>query len=638
MQNLYNDLQDMLKNSAKFVSEGRLLKNKVIESTLSLDPELIGLLLKNENIKSHFFVMVNGSYIFDKLKFQQFVSNKSFLPDSYTAFKNKVGLAINDEQLQEQQEVVLNWPYKDCVLEGGQGKEDSKRSEVFWNEVLAPDQIDQLLSPKVLTNWSGYNPNGEFIPSEVTEDDSLLIKGNNLLAVSSLVRKYRNKVKLIYIDPPYNTENDEFKYNDKFSHSTWLTFMKNRLELSKDLLQKNGLLFIHIGDQEMHYLKVLTDNIFGRDNFIATIPRKTRSGKSDVPYKLSQDFDWMLVYTNGAPSSMKLFQRDIERKYYHSDDFPNDPWRLSDLTKQTSVKERPKSNFTLVNPKNGEEYPVNPNRSWAITTDTVDDYIKRNKIVFPGDYDFLTITKPQMRIFQSEEIKKYGEGANKSYVSSNFLNKAMDDLLSKTVNKNGTDEMVDLFGDKVFSYPKNELLLKHIIDFCTEEGDIVLDFFAGSGTTLAVAHKMNRRFIGVEQMHYINDVTLQRLKEVVKGEQGGISKEVNWQGGGSFKYAELKELNSVYIDKISKAESADELVEIWNMMTEKAFLSYKIDISSINKNINSFEELDLEEQKVFLFEVLDKNYIYVNYTEIEDEDYRVGNIDLKLNQMFYEEV
>jgi adenine-specific DNA-methyltransferase len=331
-----------------------------------------------------------------------------------------------------------------------------------------------------------------------------------------------------------------------------------------------------------------------------------------------------------------IFKRAIDRQYHKSDDYVNDEWRLSDLTKQTSIKERPNSDFTLTNPKNGDKYPVNPNRSWAVTVDTIDNYIKNGKIVFPGDYDFLNISTPYMRIFRSEEIGKNGEDFDKTYVSSDFLNKAMEDLLGTgTYNKKGTDEVVALFGEKIFDYPKNELLLKRIIEYATNEGDLILDFFAGSGTTGAVAHKMGRQYILCEQMDYVEDVTLKRLQKVIEGEQGGISKEVEWQGGGSFTYAELIEYNAAYIDEIEKADTKEALQQLWQRMQEHAFLSYKINPKAINKEKEAFNELTLGEQKQFLVEALDKNQLYVNYSEIKDEEYGISKELQKQNHQFY---
>ena len=634
MQNLLNDLKTVLEKDDRLIADGQLLKNKIIELALAMDAGLIRLLLTHDGIKKHFFTDVDGVLVFDKAKFQQFVSNKTFLPDSYTAYKNKIGLTADGQYLTDSKEVVLAWPYKDCVLEGGQTKEDAKRDEIFWNETLAPDQIDRLLAPKVLTNFTKYDKDGEHKVKGISQDDNLIIKGNNLLALHTLKVAYAGRVKLIYIDPPYNTGTDSFKYNDRFNHSTWLTFMRNRLEVAKDLLMTNGIIFIHVGDTEMHYLKILADSVFGREHFMATVPRKTRSGKSDVPYKLSQDYDWMLTYTKGASQKEELFQRQVERKYFKSPDFPNDEWRLTDLTTQRTTQERENSDFTLINPRNGDEYPVNPNRCWAITKDTKEKFFAENRIVFPGDYDFLDIKQPAMRVFKSWEIGKKGDDFDKSYVSTEFLNQIMDDLLKKTTNKKGTDEIVELFGDKTFAYPKNELLLSKIIEYTTCQGDLVMDFHLGSGTTAAVAHKMGRRYIGVEQMDYIDTVTVERIKKVIAGEQGGISESVNWQGGGSFVYCELADANQTYVDRIQSAKTTKDLQGIWVDMQDKAFLSYRIDPKTIDLNSDDFNALNIDDQKRFLIGVMDKNMLYVPVSEIDDKTYGISDDDKKLNRQF----
>lgn len=284
MQNLLDDLKELLQQDERLVVDGKLLKNKIIELALQLDPGLIKMLLTHQSIKKHFFQDVEGVMVFDKIKFQKFVSNKAFLPDSYTSFKNRIGLMDDDEFIKENKNVVLAWPYKDCVLEGGQTKEDQKRDEVFWNEVLAPDEIDRLLEPKVLTNWKRYDKDGEQSVDNISLKDNLILKGNNLLALHSLTGIYRGKVKLIYIDPPFNTGNDSFLYNDSFNHSTWLTFMKNRLEVAKELLSDDGFMFINVDDIEEAYLKVLCDEIFDVSNFLNVIAVKssTPSGTKTI--------------------------------------------------------------------------------------------------------------------------------------------------------------------------------------------------------------------------------------------------------------------------------------------------------------------------------------------------------------------
>ena len=258
---LYHELEALLRTNSKYcMDDGVLIKNKIIEDALNLQPELLKYLLSHEGLKKNFFCEVDKMLVFDKVKFQQFVMNKSFLPDSYTSFKNKIGLTTDDGRfISESREVVLSWPYKDCVLEGGQTKEDAKRNEVFWSETLAPDEINRLTEPKALTGFKRYDKDGMHEISHLEPTDNLIIKGNNLLALHSMKAKFAGKIKLIYIDPPYNTGDDEFGYNDSFNHSTWLTFMKNRLEVAKGLLREDGAIFIHIDLHEIAYISVLAD-------------------------------------------------------------------------------------------------------------------------------------------------------------------------------------------------------------------------------------------------------------------------------------------------------------------------------------------------------------------------------------------
>ena len=637
-QNFNEKLTALLKKNQDFLDDtGEIIPAAVRDHAWRLDHDLIKLLLTDPEIKAKFFDEIDGYWIFNHNTFVDFITGKNFLANSYTQFRNKIGLNIDGKFLRERGEVSLVWPYKDCVLEGGQTKEEEKRREIFFNEILAQDEINQMFDPKVLTNWKRHTTEGEQDVTDIRRDENgtirenLIIKGNNLIALHTLKQQFRGQIKLIYIDPPYNTGSDSFGYNDSFNHSGWLTFMKNRLEVAREFLKDDGIILIHIDDQEMHYLKLVTDEIFGRDNFIATVPRKTRSRKSDVPYKLSQDFDWMLMYTKGASKTDNLFQRDVSRRYYKTSDFPDNQWRLSDLTTQRTIHERPNSNFTLVNPRNGEGFPVNPNRCWGITKDSVDEYLKNKKIVFPGDYDFLNIKRPAMRVFKSEDIGKT------AYVSSDFLNQAMDELLKNMVNRKGTDEIVEIFGRKAFAYPKNELLMQRIIEYTTKETDIVLDFHLGSGTTAAVAHKMDRQYIGIEQMDYAETLPVERLNKVIAGEQSGISKSVNWQGGGDFIYCELMPYNQAYMDKIQAAQSVEELIALWWDIAENSFLNWYVNAEFPEEAVNDFTAIgDLKAQKHLLAELLDKNQLYVNLSEIEDADFAVGEADKALNKAFYD--
>ena len=254
MQNLMNDLTKLFAKDDRIFADGKLLKNKLTELALKLDHLLIELLLSDKGAKENFFieqtVKKETVLVFDKDKFISFVNNKEFLPDSFTSFKNKIGLMTNGDYLKEKSDVVLAWAYKDCVLEGGQDKEDQKRDEIFYNETLAPDEIDRLFEAKVLTNFKKYDVKGEHKVTDFTADDNLIIKGNNLLALHCLKKKYRGRVKLIYIDPPYNTGSDSFNYNDRFNHSSWLSFVKNRLEVAKELLSNQGVICVHSDNNE----------------------------------------------------------------------------------------------------------------------------------------------------------------------------------------------------------------------------------------------------------------------------------------------------------------------------------------------------------------------------------------------------
>jgi len=306
MQNLLEELKEFLSQDKRFMVEGKLLKNKVVESALKLDSDLLKLLLKNKSIKQLFFQEVTDVLVFDKIKFQKFVSNKEFLPDSYTSFKNKIGLVSeNEDYISESKEVVLAWPYKDCVLEGGMEKEDEQRDEVFYNEILAPEEIDCLLEPKVFTNFKLIDKNGEHKLKGVKDSSNLIVKGNNLLVMKSLEKCFKGRIKLIYIDPPYyfkdKKEGDSFAYNSNFKLSSWLTFMKSRLKVAQELLDRTGVIFVQINDDGSAPLKLLLDEIFGVDNFINMVSVKMKNiagasgGGEDI--RLKKNIEFIYIYS-----------------------------------------------------------------------------------------------------------------------------------------------------------------------------------------------------------------------------------------------------------------------------------------------------------------------------------------------------
>lgn len=635
--NLYHELEQLLRMNSRYcMDDGRLLKNQIVEDALSIQPLLVKELLGNEKMKKVFFTDVEGVMVFDKIKFQRFVSDTQFLGGSYTMFKNKIGLANeNGRFVSESREVVLSWPYKDCMLEGGQTKEDAKRNEVFWNETLAPDEVNRLTEPKVFSTFKRYDKEGEHQVDHLSDNDNLIIKGNNLLALHSLKKKYAGQVKLIYIDPPYyfrkKLSTDTFKYNSNFHLSTWLTFMRDRLECAKHLLAPSGTIWIHMGDEGMHYLKLVADQVFGIDHFIGTLPRRTRNGKSDVPFNFSQDFDWLLVYTN-VEESQAVMGRTVDRKYYTTEDYPGKPWRLADLTKQTTAKERENSFFTMVDPKTGKEYPPSEKRTWCITKETFDFHYKRGYIVFPDDYDFLKITKPYSRKFKYEDE---ANGKLSSIISDCQIQQFLKSLLYDCKNEIGNNEINDLFGRDEFDYAKPENLIKIIMEAVTNEGDLVMDFFSGSGTTVAVAHKLGRKYIGCEQIDHQIELTVNRLNEVICGEQGGVSKSIGWQGGGSFVYCELSKANGKFADEIENAETTGQLMDIWNRMKATDYLNYKVDVKEVDANVADFEGLNLDDQKRFLIECLDKNLLNVPLSDIDSNEYGVTDEDKRLTREFY---
>lgn len=579
--NLFHELETLLRNESRFCSEdGVLLKNAIVEAALALNPQLIKLLLTHEGLKANFFSDVEGILVFDKVRFQKFVMNKRFLPDSYTSFKNIIGLSTEDESfVSESREVVLSWPYKDCILEGGQTKEDAKRNEVFWNEILAPNEINRITEPKVLTNFRRYDSNGESTPANVSSNDNFIIKGNNLLVLESLKEKYKGRINLIYIDPPFNTENDSFSYNDSFSRSTWLTFMRNRLNVAKELLTADGNIFIHIDINQSHYLKVLADEVFEKENFVEEIiwAYGSPSGGRAATPKPVNIHDYILHY------SRNYSQRKQNRVYVpYSEKYIKDWFKFTDEDGRV-YRRRMRGTDT-----NGEAI-------W------VRQYLDESK------------------------------GVPLSTVWSDIQQVYADPRAYKEGNKSDVEVIKEFSGGQ-----KPESLIARIIEMASDPGDIVLDFHLGTGTTAATAHKMGRRYIGAEQMDGQIEIIEKRLSKVISGETAGISKSVNWQGGGSFVYCELATANQRFADDIYKAESVEELQKIWAEMQESGFLSWKVEPKKFNENVSEFEALSLDEQKLFLIECLDKNLLYVPLSEIDNKEFAISDSDKMLTAEFYD--
>ncbi len=613
-EGFYIELLDLLKQDPenRFYSENGkdLLRNKLYECAMKMDKDLIKLLLSNERIKNKFFNDVDGLLVFDKTAFGWAINNKAFLNDSYTRFKNTIGLIDSNEQfISSKNDVVLSFPYKDCVLEGGQTKEDQNRNEILYNELLAPDDVDRLLAPKVFTNAKRYTKDGEEVITYFNDNDNLLIKGNNLLALSSILKRYEGKVKCIYIDPPYNTGSDSFKYNDNFSRSSWLTFMKNRLQIAKKLLSNDGLIFIQLDYNESHYGKVLFDEIFGEENFINEIiwrrKQATSFGKSKFGitndsifmYSKSQDYSFYPIYSLNDENTQKY----IKERFVYDDKDGKGKYMKSPLV-NSLYRPNLKYVFKGINP---------PKNGWLYSEAKMQEFYDNGEIIIPED--------PNARLYRKIYLSNY-EG---QVVQNIWLDIPIVNPMAKE--------------QRDFQTQKPEALIERILNCCTKEGDIVCDYHLGSGTTSAVAHKMKRQYICIEQMDYIGSVTKERMKDVVNGESYGISQKVNWQGGGSFVYCELKELNQKYIDEIMVADD-DKLIELYPQIIESEFISYKADINKLKEGIEDFKRLETEEKRRFLIEILDKNLLYVNYSDIEDEDFCVSEEEKAFTKSFYGDV
>ncbi len=598
MQNLLSELTALLATDDRLVSDGVLLRNKIVELALNVDPPLLKRLMSNDSIRQHFFTQVEDVLVFDKHKFQRFVGNKAFLPDSYTSFKNKIGLAVDGSYLADAREVVLVWPYKDCVLEGGQDREDAARDEIFWNETLAPDQIDRLLAPKALTNFNKYTTKGvEKAASVSSQSDNLIIRGNNLLALHSLAASMAGSVKLIYIDPPYNTENDSFGYNDKFTHSTWLTFMRNRLEIAHRLLSDDGIMFVSLDDKEAHYCKVMMDSVFGRENFVADICHKARASVSNDKI-ISSSHNHLLFYAKKervvyAGRSQFGIKNDLTG--FTLNDGVDDYKLVPVDGPGGAAKGNPFYKFLGV-----EGY-------WRFSRETMEAMHKEKMIVKTGNTLMQKLYKSKAALSKKTVTTWWDEG-----------------FLTSTA----TNDLNKLMGEAVFKNPKSVALLKRIIELWTVEGDTVLDFFAGSGTTAHAALELSRedgirrRFILCEQLEYEAMLPASRVRKVLSA-------------GDSFVECELAKANEVFIDRIKAAGESKALSAIWEEMKERAFLSYKVDVAEIDVNKGDVGALSLEEKRRFLVEVLDKNMMYVPLSEIEDDSFAISEKDRRLNAQFY---
>ncbi|ANU33509.1 site-specific DNA-methyltransferase [Corynebacterium glutamicum] len=668
------DLENLLKKDERFISsDGQLLKPLIRDAAGQLDPLLIRALLDSSDLSDHFFKRVDDIVVFDREKFMWVVNSKEFLPDSYTKYRNRIGLSTDDRSLlASSSEITLIWPYKDCVLEGGQEKEDEERDEIFYNETLAPDEVGRLLAPKAFRNARRY-VNGDSEPiDQFSPEDNLIIRGNNLLALSSLLERYEGQVKCIYIDPPYNTGSDSFRYNDRFNHSSWLTFMKNRLDLAKRLLSRDGFILVQCDDNEQAYLKVLMDSVFGEQNFINVISVRTKVGGvtgSSAGKSLKDELEYINLFAKDRSSESAnltptYVDTDLE-EYIQSYKDSGKSWKYTSvltklegrvLLEEDEVRGERLYGYSHVESKSvkafakqegiteGEVYAKFAERIFRTTN--AQSSVRARVMGQASQYDFEMIGleyTPSKGKNASKKIEVLYKGKQQNMMM--FLSDAVSMRDGKYVYQ---DRVGTLWSDIQYNNlakegevsflngKKPEALIQRVLDLTTEPGDLVLDFFLGSGSTAAVAHKMGRRYLGVEQLDYITSVTVPRLEKVLAGEQSGISRAQNWQGGGSFVYVELAEQGEKLMVELQEAGSANEVQRVLQKATAQGLLRTSVLPSDLKSNENEFDELSLIDQKNVVAELIDKNRLYVNASGIEDDDLELDLADIAFTKSFYE--
>lgn len=639
----FETLVEQLKKEPNYVTDdGELKKWVVLNKAQNFDEELIALLLENPEVKEKFFVKVKDALIFNQNLFVQFLEQKNYLNNSYTQYKNKIGLTIDGKYLKQRNEVALVWPYKDCVLEGGQSREEDKREEIFFNEILAQDEITQLLEPKVLTNAKVFDKDGAHDFSGFTRDaelnkkrgmpedtitDNLIIKGNNLLALHTLKEEFAGKVKLIYIDPPYNTQTDAntFKYNNTFNHSSWLTFMKNRLEIARELLSDDGLIFIDIDHYELFYLGIVADEVFGYKNRLGVLAvvhnLKGRYNEFFMPAHENK----IVFAKNIYNASIKDFSHDNSADYPLEDDISK--YKIVGLQRTGSGSNREERPNLF--------YPIyfNPN-TCEITLKNKDGFVE----ILPIDNNNVERRwrwgKEKVKNdWKTEIVVKNQNGRYKIYTKIRIKGDKPKSIWLKPEysGTTGTNELKELLGEKAFSFPKSVTLVKDSIQISTDENDIVLDFFGGSGTTANAVEELNkedggnRQFILCEQMDYVETVTAPRVQKVIEKNNSE----------SSFTYLELKKYNQTFIDQIEEAKDTEQLLEIWEQMKAKSFLNYNVDLKKQEEHIEEFKALSPKEQKQHLCELLDKNQLYVNLSSLGDQDFECTDEEKAVTKDFY---
>ncbi len=642
----------MLKNPLKTLLDAlinRFTKERLETLILQNDEKLLTFMLEDKNAndyKNAFFKTIAHSLVFNQKALLECLTKE--LENSFTRFENKIGLYSQGRPIKSSELVVLNFPFKDNVLLGN-AKDNSTKSkeECFYHEILHKKEIDTLLKKKALCNFEMHGE-GDLESALKDKNTNYLIKGNNLIALHSLKKKFAKQVKCIYIDPPYNTGNDSFNYNDNFNHSSWLVFMKNRLEVAREFLSDDGVIFVQCDDNEQAYLKVLMDEIFLRENFVASLHAELSATQgmkvaSAKKGNIVKNAEYILIYSKNIENFSFIRSLYVAKEWDEHYSIYIDP--------------KTKKRETLLNfLKNGYEN-ITKDKIIALYNDDKDfrDFIHKNAnniyrdAMIEVNFNF---TEEQESSLNNGEIVEYNQYLifkNSNNIIRQFLK--LSDAIGETDDFDAKIGLRKIRGDWWGGFYKDmmninkeanlvwkagkkpERLIRDILEISTQENDLVLDFFAGSGTTCAVAHKMKRRYIGIEQMDYIETITKERLKKVIEGEQGGISKKCDFKGGGSFVYAELKEVNLEVKKQILNAKSKSECLKIFNDLNDRFLKRTDCKIDEIHSE--EFQNLDLNEQKRIYCALLDSNEDYLNLGDMDEDAWGIDEITKKYNEIFY---
>ncbi len=649
----------MLKNPLKTLLDALInhfTKERLETLILQNDEELLTFMLEDKNAndyKNAFFKTIANSLVFNQKALLECLTKE--LENSFTRFENKIGLYLQGDPkrpIKSSELVVLNFPFKDNVLLGNAKDNSTKSKELFYHEILHKKEIDTLLHKKALCRFEMHGE-GDLESALKDKNTNYLIKGNNLIALHSLKKKFAKQVKCIYIDPPYNTGNDSFNYNDNFNHSSWLVFMKNRLEAAREFLSDDGVIFVQCDDNEQAYLKVLMDEIFLRENFVNCIvcEMSNESGNKIQHAIQGKKFpkvkEYILVYAKNKENVCSTIPKVQKRKWdkEYNIIIPT----LSEYISNTID--------TLIASNNEKELNeiLSCHRLMPLS-----QYLQNNNIKEQDEWKFensyrIFASKPNIALrdkaitlhFNSQIYALKNSHENVKIIRTDFnrnTDTARIELVSAKNNQSiflsdiwkkivTTGGVAQEGGVILKNGKKPEHLLEIILMSATQENDLVLDFFAGSGTTCAVAHKMKRRYIGIEQMDYIETITKERLKKVIEGEQGGISKKCDFKGGGSFVYAELKEVNLEIKKQILNAKSTNECQKIFDNLNEHFLRRADCKIDGIHSE--EFQNLDLNEQKRIYCVLLDSNEDYLNLGDIDEDAWGIDGITKKYNEIFY---